>query len=157
MKKNEMKKGRDYIGVGCGAMVFNDEGKVFVAKRGPKSRNEAGKWDFPGGGVDFNERCEDAVVREFLEEHNIEIEIVELLEVINHILPDEQQHWVSPSYIARHVSGEAIIVEPEKCEEICWVFLDEIDPETLSLPSRSNFDKYIEKYGHSAPKKADER
>jgi peptidase E len=40
-----MKKGIDYIGVGAGAMIFNEKGEVFLAKRGPKSRNEAGKWD----------------------------------------------------------------------------------------------------------------
>ncbi len=31
-KSNFMIKGKDYIGVGCGAMIFNDEGKVFLAK-----------------------------------------------------------------------------------------------------------------------------
>ncbi|MDO8524700.1 MAG: hypothetical protein Q7R99_03655 [bacterium] len=42
-----MKRGVDYIGVGAGAIIFNNEGKVFIAQRGPGARNESGKWDFP--------------------------------------------------------------------------------------------------------------
>ena len=41
--------GIDCIGVGVGAMVFNNEGKVFLAQRGSKATNERGYWEFPGG------------------------------------------------------------------------------------------------------------
>lgn len=46
-----MKKGIDYIGVAVGAMIFNEEGKLFLTKRGKKARNERGCWEIPGGGV----------------------------------------------------------------------------------------------------------
>lgn len=58
-----MKPGKDYIGVGCGVIIFNKEGKVFIAKRGFGARNERGKWDFPGGSVELGEKCEDAIKR----------------------------------------------------------------------------------------------
>ncbi|OGZ27443.1 MAG: hypothetical protein A2365_03135 [Candidatus Nealsonbacteria bacterium RIFOXYB1_FULL_40_15] len=141
-----MQKGVDYVGVGAGAMIFNRDGKVFLAKRGPKARNEAGKWDFPGGGVEFGKRCEDAVKREIKEEFNMDIEIIELLEVVSHILPEEKQHWVSPSYIAKYVSGEPRIMEPEKTEEIKWVDILEINPNTLTQPSRFDLDTFKKKY-----------
>jgi len=145
-----MEKGIDYIGVGTGAMIFNNEGKVFLTKRGPKSRNEAGKWDFPGGSVNFGEKVEDALKREIKEEFDIEIEIIKFLEVANHILPEEKQHWVSPSFVAKHIKGEPKIMEPEKCSEIKWVNLKEIDLNQLSMASRSNFLKYIELYGYKS-------
>ncbi|MBI4599433.1 NUDIX domain-containing protein [Candidatus Uhrbacteria bacterium] len=72
-----MKKGIDYIGVAAGVMVFNNGGKVLIAKRGALAKNESGKWEFPGGAVEFSERCEDTVKREAKEEFDIEIEIVE--------------------------------------------------------------------------------
>ena len=50
-----MKKGIDFIGVGAGAIVINDKGKVLIAKRGTNSRNEVGKWEFTGG-VKFGEK-----------------------------------------------------------------------------------------------------
>jgi mutator protein MutT len=142
-----MKKGVDFIGVGTGAIVFNDKGEVFVAQRGPKARNEAGKWDFPGGSVEFGETCENAVVRELKEEFEIDIEVIELLEVVNHILPEEQQHWVSPSFIAKHIGGVPRITEPEKCIEFKWINIAEINPNDLSQASKSNWQKFIEKYG----------
>jgi mutator protein MutT len=142
-----MKKGVDFIGVGTGAIIFNNKGEVFVAQRGPKARNETGKWDFPGGSVEFGETCENAVVRELKEEFDIDIEVIELLEVVNHILPEEQQHWVSPSFVAKHVGGVPRITKPEKCIEFKWINIAEINPNDLSQASRSNWQKFIEKYG----------
>lgn len=72
-----MKKGTDFIGIGAGALVFNDHGKVLIAKRGKNVRNESGKWEFPGGAVKFGEKCEDTVKREMIEEYGIKIEIIE--------------------------------------------------------------------------------
>jgi len=142
-----VRKGIDFIGVGVGAMIFNNEGKVFLAKRGKQARNEAGKWDFPGGGVEFGERCEQALKREIKEEFGIEIRVTELLEVVDHIIENEKQHWVSPSYLARHIGGTPVINEPEKCESIKWVDISEINPETLTITSRFDFEEYIQKYG----------
>ncbi len=141
-----MKPGRDFIGVGVGAMVFNAEGKVLLTQRGPKSNNEAGKWDFPGGTVEFGESLEETVIREFQEELGILIEVIELIDVVNHILPNEQQHWVSPSYIARLLEGTPEIKEAEKCTGIKWLEVSEINQEELSISSRSNYEKYIAKY-----------
>ena len=76
-----MRPGHDFIGVGVGAMVFDDEGRVFLAKRGAKARNEAGLWEFPGGMVDFGERLADAVVREFDEEYGMAVEVTGLIVV----------------------------------------------------------------------------
>lgn len=47
-----MKPGRDYIGVGVGAMVFNDRGEVFLAQRGPKAgvSNLGKNWLMPSAG-----------------------------------------------------------------------------------------------------------
>lgn len=50
-----MKKGKDYIGVGIGAAIINQEGKIFLHKRGKKARNESGKWGLPGGALKFGE------------------------------------------------------------------------------------------------------
>ncbi|MBN2478775.1 MAG: NUDIX domain-containing protein [Parachlamydiales bacterium] len=141
-----MKKGIDFIGVGAGSIIFNNEGKVFIAQRGPKARNEKGKWDFPGGSVKFGETCQNAVIREIKEEFDMEIEVIELLEVNNHILLEEKQHWVSPSFISKHVKGSAKIVEPEKCLGFKWVKLSEINQGDLTSVSRSNYKKFIEKY-----------
>lgn len=145
-QNGRMIAGRDYIGVGVGAMVFNEEGKVFLAKRGPKAKNERGCWEFPGGSVEFGELLEQAIVREFREEYGMEIEITELLCISDHILADEKQHWISPTFIARHVRGAPRIVEPGKCVEIGWFPLDAL-PQPLSEVTQNDLRHYRKKFG----------
>src|SRR5574340_1408556 len=127
-----MKRGVDYIGVGVGAILVNDAGQLFLARRGEKAKNERGCWEFPGGSVEFGETLADALTREMREEYGIEITVGELLDVVDHILPEEGQHWVSPTYICRIANGNPRIVEPEKCAEIGW-FSPNAVPEPLSV------------------------
>ena len=35
-----MKSGTDYIGVGVGAIIVDEQGRLFLARRGPKAKNE---------------------------------------------------------------------------------------------------------------------
>jgi 8-oxo-dGTP diphosphatase len=141
-----MKPGRDYVGIGVGAIVFDDEGRVFLAQRGPSAWNERGTWEFPGGKVSFGEKLVEAVTREFAEEYGMKIEVTELLGVNDHILAVENEHWVSPTYLARHISGEPRILEPEKCTAIGWFALSEL-PEPLSQVTQDDLKMYREKYG----------
>lgn len=139
-----MKPGRDYVGIGVGAMVFDSEGRVFLAQRGPRAGNERGTWEFPGGKVSFGERLADAVTREFAEEYGMAIEVTELLGVNDHILTEEQEHWVSPTYLAHHVSGEPRILEPEKCTAIGWFALSSL-PTPLSQVTQDDLKMYQDK------------
>ncbi len=136
-----MRRGVDYIGVGVGAIIVDAEGRVFLAKRGAKAQNERGLWEFPGGAVEFGETLRDALKREIREEYGMTIEVGDLLTVTDHILPDEKQHWVSPSYICRIVEGTPTIVEPEKCDEIGWFALDDI-PTALTQVTRHDLGLY---------------
>jgi mutator protein MutT len=82
-----MKKGVDYIGVGAGAIIQDGQGRLFLARRADGARNEHGRWEFPGGAVEFGETLEHALKREIYEEFGIEIQVCRLIDVIDHILP----------------------------------------------------------------------
>ncbi len=140
-----MKKWIDYIWAWVWAMIFNEDGKVFMNKRWKESRNEVWKWEFPWGWIDFWETCEDAIIREVKEEFDMDIEIVELLNIANHIIPEEKQHWLSPCFIAKHIWWIPKIMEEEKCEEIKWVHTDEIDYDSLSIAAKISYDSYFKK------------
>lgn len=127
-------------------MVFNEKSEVLIAEREPASNNEVGLWDFPGGTVEFGESIEDTVIRELKEEVDIDIELVELLNVVNHILPKEGQHWVSPVYIAKHIGGIAKVLEPEKCPKFEWLKIENLNPKILTESSRQSYEAYLEKY-----------
>jgi len=139
-----MKRGIDYIGVGVGALLVNDAGEIFLAQRGPLAKNERGLWEFPGGSVEFGETLAEALKREMKEEFGIQIEVGELLDVADHILPEEGQHWVSPTYLCRIVFGEPRIMEPGKCSQIGWFDPFQVSEE-LSQISRVNLAHYRER------------
>jgi len=93
-----VKRGIDYIGVGVGAIITDSQGRLFLARRGIKAKNERGLWEFPGGSVELGETMAAALRREMREEFGIEITVGELLDVVDHILKQEGQHWVSPLF-----------------------------------------------------------
>ena len=105
-------------GVGIGAVIVNEKGEMLLAKRGKKARNEHGKWEFPGGGVEFGDTMAETIVREMKEELGIEIELFAHLSPIDHVLHNEKQHWVTSVFISKIVNGSPTIKEPEKCDEI---------------------------------------
>ncbi|MHB8845194.1 MAG: NUDIX domain-containing protein [Nitrospirota bacterium] len=140
-----MKKGIDYIGVGAGAIIFNDNEELFLAKRGREARNEKLRWEFPGGSVEFGETLADALRREILEEYGFSIDVVRLLDVVDHILPEEKQHWVSPTFLCRYKNGTPSIREPHKCDDIGWFRLDAIPSKDLTLASRKSLES-LERY-----------
>ena len=145
-----MKRGIDYIGVGVGAVIVDDGGRLFLARRGPGAKNERGLWEFPGGSVEFGETLAQALRREIREEYGIEIEVGELLDVADHILPDEGQHWVSPSFVCVITSGVPAICEMTKCTEIGWFASGEM-PDDLTQITRVNWTHYQERYLAGAP------
>ena len=143
-----MKRGSDYIGVGVGALILDEAGRIFLSQRGPLAKNERGLWEIPGGGVEFGETLADALRREMREEYGIEIEVGDLLDVVDHILPAEGQHWVSPTFICRITAGEPRIVEPGKCSAIGWFGLAEM-PDGLTQITQENLTNFRTAYGSS--------
>lgn len=53
------------------AALIKKENKVLIAKRATGDKNVLGKWEFPGGKVETNEREEHAIEREILEEFEL--------------------------------------------------------------------------------------
>jgi len=141
-----MKRGVNYIGVGVGAVISNSAGRLFLAKRGAGARNERHKWEFPGGSVEFGEGLEEALVREIEEEYGFAVAVEQLLDVVNHIIPEEQQHWVSPTFLCRYLGGTPWIREPHKCEEIGWFALQDIPEQELTIASKKSLASFLKKH-----------
>ncbi len=147
-----MKRGVDYIGVGVGAAIINDKGQLFITLRGKAAKNEVGTWEIPGGSVEFGETLEEAVKREIKEEVGVEIKIIELLDVCDHLIPKEKQHWVSPTFICKITKGTPKILEPGKCDQIGWFTLDEASKLPLSIATEHDVRGLKKKYPKGLPK-----
>ncbi len=143
--KNIMIQGKDYIGVGCGAFIVNDNNELLLQLRNKAPEKEY--WCIPGGRVELFEKMEDTVKREVMEETGVEIEIIDLLGICNHIVENENVHWMSPSFLCKIVKGVPEIKEPTKHLDLKWFKLDNL-PEKLTITTKvavDNYNKYIEK------------
>lgn len=117
---------RNVVRVGSAAIVENSEGKFLIGKRGvwPKDM-----WVFPGGGVEFGETSEQAVIREIKEETGLEIEPTELVKVEEMIVPENSVHRVIFFYRAKVKGGKE--TPSSDIVELRWLTAEEI----LKLPN----------------------
>ena len=116
--------------VGVGVLILNEAGEVLLTLR--KRPPEAGSWSIAGGKVEFMGTLEQTAVREAREETGLQVELVRLLCVTDHLVPQEGQHWVAPAYLARIVGGRLANPEPDKTEATRFFALDAL-PENLTL------------------------
>ena len=63
-------KGTDYV---VGALIVNDQGRIYVQRRTPTRKLFPACWDIVGGHVDAGETLEDALIREVEEETGWEL------------------------------------------------------------------------------------
>jgi len=124
---------QNIVRVGAAAVIGQD-GRILLAKRNifPK-----GIWTLPGGGVDYGETSERAVVREIKEETGLTIEPIQLINVHEMIVPENKVHRVIFFYMARVVSGDA---RPSSdVEELRWLTpkealkLDNLGPAVIPI------------------------
>jgi 8-oxo-dGTP diphosphatase len=112
--------------VGVGVLIVDDRDRVLLTLR--TRAPEAGHWSIVGGKLDYLETLEACAIREAREEVGVEIALERLLCVTDHLLPDENQHWVSPAYLGRDRHGQARNCEPQKAKDVRWFPLDQLPP-----------------------------
>ncbi|MEV4011986.1 NUDIX domain-containing protein [Nonomuraea angiospora] len=108
--------------------VFDDAGRLLVARHG-----DVGLWAAPGGGIDPDERPEDATVRELREELGVDIEVRGLIGVFGGpefrtVYPNGHQvGYVIAAYACVIASGSAA-PEPDGVEinDCRWVTEQEL-------------------------------
>ena len=110
---------RPKIGV---ALAVRRDGKVLIHKR--RGPHAPGVWAFAGGHLEMWEELADAALRELREEAGPEIKctLPQFLTVCNTRYYDEGSHYLTVIMVADWISGEAQVMEPEKCE--CWEWHD---------------------------------
>ena len=83
-------------------VIINDN-KILLIKR----NNEPfkGRWALPGGFVEYNEKVEDAIIREVKEEIGVNAEIKELVGVYSDPKRDPRGHTVTIVFLLEVISG----------------------------------------------------
>ncbi len=99
-------------------LVTNDKGEVLLAKRNqPENPQIHNKWEFPGGGIEFGEEPEQALLREIKEETGLKVEIVKLLPKVYsniwHKAESEEDQVIIISYECKAVAGSLETTDSE--------------------------------------------
>lgn len=128
-----MKKGKDFIGAGAGAVILNENKQILLLLRGKSP--EAGYWTIPGGAIEMFETVEKAVEREVFEETGLIVQIDDLLGVTNHIIPNERLHWIAPCFSVKVLRGVAYNREPTKHKDMQWFNLNNI-PNNITITTK---------------------
>ena len=104
------------------AAVIKDENeKILITQRNLK-KAQGGLWEFPGGKIEPNETCENAIVREIKEELDIDIEVKSYLseKVFNY--PEKDINLIALE--CKKINGEIRLLEHEDYK---WVSKNELD------------------------------
>lgn len=138
MEQKQLKAGKDYIGVGVGAVILRDD-KILLLLRNKSP--EAGCWTIPGGKVEFGETVEAAILREVQEEIGVEAKIIAPLGVTNHILKEEGTHYVSPRFLVS-IIGEPKNMEPQSHSEMKWFSINDL-PENVTMTTQKALSAFL--------------
>lgn len=74
------------------AGVLIEDGKILLIEH---KKNDKKYWLIPGGGVDWGESTKEAIIREFKEETNLDIEVNRFLFLSETIAPDKEKHVIN--------------------------------------------------------------
>lgn len=74
------------------AGILIEEDKILLIEH---KKNDKKYWLIPGGGVDWGESTSEALVREYKEETNLDIEIERFLFISEAIAPDKEKHVIN--------------------------------------------------------------
>ena len=123
--------------VGVGAVIV-EQNRVLLARRGDPPR--AGQWSLPGGVVELGETLRAATQREALEETGLIVEVGQVIEVLDRIIPGKegatQYHYVLVDFLCFLRGGD--LRAGGDAAEVAWASEEELgkynlEPITLEV------------------------
>lgn len=104
---------RPYIGVGV--LVWKGDSLLLGKRFDPHGGTV---WQFPGGHLEIGESVMQCAAREVREETGVEVAGARHAGFTDELFSIAGRHYVVLYVSANYVSGEARVLEPEKCQ--CW-------------------------------------
>ncbi|MFH0890898.1 MAG: NUDIX domain-containing protein [Candidatus Liptonbacteria bacterium] len=138
-----MIKGKDFVGVCVVYFCHDGKGNFAMHKRSPNTRDEQGRWDVGGGGVELHETVEECLGKEVKEEWGANIVSYEFLGFrdVHRNKDGNPTHWIALDFKVLVDPTQIRNGEPHKFDEIGWFRLD-----NLPSPRHSQLDYALQKY-----------
>lgn len=121
--------------------IVERDGKILVLKRSATDDHLPGVWETPGGGVDREERPQEALRREILEETGLTVTVGRSFNVFT-FRKDTGEFKVGITFLCQYESGQVKLSE----EHSEWRFIKPTEFKTL--PSIPSLYEEIARYGN---------
>jgi len=116
--------------IGVGVLIWKNK-KLLLGKRINEDKSYC--WQFPGGHLEGDESVAECARREVLEETSLQIKQLRHLGFTDESFEMNQQQYITLFVSAEYESGEAQVLEPDKCGS--WQWFDHANlPRPLFLP-----------------------
>lgn len=134
-----MEKSGDEIIRSVVGIIHNvfDPNKLLLVKRHENDRTIGNVWVFPGGKIDDDEKMDDAIEREIIEETNLYPIDIELLKYRNIFEMSGKYYMIAP-YEIKDYAGELLDFPTDELSDAQWINKDDLfnynlGPETLRI------------------------
>lgn len=113
----------------CAAIYKNIDGKpaVLLAKRADTKKFLPGKYELPGGHIDFGEQIEEGLARELMEELQLKVVVEDVFSAFTYVNEVKGSHSVELIYFARPVEGSEPQINLNDHSEVTWFTEDTIN------------------------------
>ncbi|MES2060167.1 MAG: NUDIX hydrolase [Patescibacteria group bacterium] len=140
-----MKKGVDFVGISINYFCMDGKGRFLMAKRTNNCRDEWGKWDTGGGGLEVGDTIEETLRKEIKEEYCTDVLSFEFLGHSEVFREHEgmKTHWLAMQYKVLVDPEKVANGEPHKFSQLEWFTLDSLPP---ASELHSQLPKAIERY-----------
>jgi len=122
------------------AAIIEDKGRFLIPQR-PMDKHNGGRWEFPGGKVDFGEDPRSCLAREIKEELGIEIKVLEIFEYSSHVY-DGLKHVILIAFSCSYVSGT---IQNKEIADYAWVAPEEFKNYDITEADLPFVDKLLNK------------
>lgn len=120
-----MKHWKDFIGLGCWALIINQDNQVLLIQRNAKWRDNIWFWSQPWWTVELWESVQNAIKREIKEELWIDVQLLKYL-CYTDTYYEKDSHWIAITYLAKIQSWEPKLMEAKKHSWLKWFDVDKI-------------------------------
>lgn len=97
-------------------------------------KNDEIYWLLPGGGVDYGESLDEALIREFMEELNISVDVKDIALVSDSIDPTGDRHVVNICFLCTFKTGDFVLGEDKRLYDFRFFDRDELDSVEIFPP-----------------------
>ncbi len=133
--------------LGVGALILEGD-RILMVQRGKAPL--LGYWSLPGGAVETGELLREAIAREVLEETALTVEVGEMAEVFERLMPDAdggtEYHYVLLDYLCKVTGGTPMAGDDSAA--VAWVRREDLPTLLITPGTLEVIERVFARYGN---------